>query len=99
MSTVVTQKIDTELPLEVLVALAKACGFSVHYDRTPGVDSWKVCHRHSPTNIEHVGTRQAICAFLTGYADMQMLTTQILNDVDNAGRRLVLEMRERLGQR
>ena len=89
-------KIDDELPTEVLNALAVACGF--HLSSTPGVDEWTLSHPHGVIHTEpvhHVGTRKAICAFLTGYADMQLQTTQILNDFDSAQRKLILEMRGR----
>lgn len=90
-------KIENNLPTEVLTALAKACGFSSAFDRSPGTDEWTLSAGHGATHVQHVGTRQSVCAFLTGYAAMQIKTTQILNDLDNANRRLILDMRARLG--
>lgn len=90
-------KIETDLPLEVLVALADGCGFRAHFDRTPGVDEWVLSRGHGKTYKQFVGTARDVCAFLTGYAEMQLCTTQILNDLDNAHRRLILDMRTRLG--
>jgi hypothetical protein len=89
-------KIENNMPTEVLVAVAKACGFSVVVDRSPGADEWTLSHGHGVTHVQHVGTRQDVCAFLTGYADMRLLTTQMLNDLDNAHRSLILDMRDRL---
>ena len=86
-------KIDDNLPTEVLTALAEALGFSVAFDRSPDTDKWTLSAGHGETYVQHVGTRQGVCAFLTGYAAMRLQTTQILNDFDNANRKLVLEMR------
>lgn len=91
-------KIDVDLPTEVLGALARACGFLLSYDRTPGADAWTLSHGHGPTYVQHVGTRQAVCAFLTGYADMQLQTTQILNELDSAQQRLIVDVRDCLGR-
>jgi hypothetical protein len=92
-------KIDSELPTEVLVALAKACGFSLAYERSSGADEWTLSHGHGVSHVQHVGTRKDVCAFLIGYADMQLTTTQILNDVESAHRKLIADMRDRLGPR
>lgn len=89
-------KIENNLPIEVLTALAEACGFRIALDHSPGANEWTLSHGHGATHVQHVGTRQDVCAFLTGYADMQLLTMQILNDLDNAHRRLILDMRARL---
>lgn len=91
----VVHKIDNNLPTEVLAALAKACGFRITFD-SPEAHEWTLSHEHVPTLVQHVGTRQDVCAFLTGYADMQLLTTQILNELDSANRNLILDMRARL---
>lgn len=85
-----------DAPVEVIVALAEACGFRVVYDRTPGVDSWTLSSGHGLTHTQHSGTQRDILAFLYGYAAMQLKTTQMLNELDNAHRRLILEMRRRL---
>ncbi len=90
-------KIETDMPTDVLACVAEACGFRVAYDRRPDADEWTLSRGHGVKHIQHAGTRQSVCAFLNGYAAMQLQTTQILNDMDNAHRRLVLEMRERLG--
>jgi hypothetical protein len=92
----VISKIETNLPTEVLTALAEACGFRVVFDRSPGADEWTLSHGHGVSHVQHVGTRQAVCAFLTGHADMRLITVQILNDLDSAHRRLILDMRTRL---
>ncbi len=92
-------KIDDELPAEVLTALAAACGFRLSC--ALGGDEWTLSHPHGAIHVEpveHVGTRKAVCAFLTGYADMQLQTTQILNDLDSAQRKLLSDMRGRLGR-
>ena len=91
-------KIENNLPTEVLTALAEALGFRVAFDRSPGTDEWTLSAGHGATYVHHVGTRQGVCAFLTGYGAMQLQTTQILNDLDNANRRLILDMRARLGR-
>jgi hypothetical protein len=90
-------KIDDNLHIEVLSALAKACGFSVAYDRSPGADTWTLSAGHGDEHLQYVGTRQCVCAFLHGYAAMRLQTTQILNELDNAQRRQILDMRSRLG--
>ena len=98
---VITHRIEEDLPLEVLEALARACGFHLSYDRSPDVDSWTLSHghgrhRHEPTHVDHVGTRRGVCAFLLGYADMQLQVTQALNEVESANRDLIHDMRDRL---
>ena len=96
-------KIDDNLPTEVLTALADACGFRIACDRTPGVDAWTLSQRLPAgtvtMHVEHVGTRQSVCAFLIGFSSMQLQTTQILNEIDGANRRLILDMMARLGGR
>lgn len=94
----VMSKIENNLPTEVLTALAEACGFRIAFNRSPETDEWTLSHGHGPTCVQHVGTRQDVCAFLTGYADMRLQTTQILNDLDNAHRRLILDVRKLLGR-
>jgi len=95
-------KIEDNLPTEVLTALAEACGFQVVFDRAPGTDEWTLTAGRfaGPLqyDVQYVGTRQSVCAFLTGYASMQLQTTQILNDLDRAHQGLILDMRERLGR-
>lgn len=91
-----SSKIETSLPTEALTALAEACGFNVTVDRRPGTDEWTLSAGHGVKHVQYVGTRQSVCAFLTGYAAMRLQTAQILNDLDNAHRRLILDMRERL---
>jgi hypothetical protein len=91
-------KIEDNLPAEVLTALAEACGFCITYDRSPGVDEWTLSAGHGKTHVQHVGTRQGVCAFLSGFATMQLQTSQILNDLDSAYRGLILDMRSRLGR-
>lgn len=90
-------KIDDSLPTEVLSALAEACGFRLSHDTASGVDAWTLSHGHGPTHVQHVGTRQNVCAFLAGYADMQLQTAQLLNELDRSHRSLVLDLRTRLG--
>ena len=92
-------RIENNLAAEVLTVLAEACGFCVAFDRSPGADEWTLSAGHGVKHVQYVGTRQSVCAFLTGYAAMQLQTTQILNDLDNAHRRLILDVRERLGTR
>lgn len=90
-------KIDDSLPTPVLSALAEACGFRLSHDVAPGVDAWTLSHDHGPSRIQHVGTRQNVCAFLAGYADMQLQTSQLFNELDKDHRSLVLDLRTRLG--
>jgi hypothetical protein len=90
-------KIETNLPTEVITALAEACGFSVAYDRSPGANTWTLSHGHGISYVQHTGTREAVCAFLIGYADMGLLTSQALNDLDNEKQKLILDVRVRLG--
>lgn len=87
--------IRTELPPEVVVALASACGFKVSYERRPGEDKWVLSAGHGVKRVEHVGTKEVISAFLSGYASMQMQTTQILIDMEIANRKLLQDMRDR----
>lgn len=89
-------KIDDNLPTNVLSALAEACGFHLSYSRAPGTDEWTLSHGHGASHVQHVGTRKSVCAFLTGYADMRLQTTQILNEMSNAHQKLVLTMKMRL---
>jgi hypothetical protein len=93
------KKIETEMPTEVLVALAEACGFRLASDRVSGADEWTLSAGHGADHVQYVGTRQSVCSFLSGHVAMQAQTTKILNDLDNAHRRLVLDARGRLGQR
>lgn len=90
-------KIDTDLPVVVLVAVAEACGLSVSWDRAPGADAWTLSAGHGDRRIDHVGTKQSVCAFLTGYAAMQQQTVQILNEFGSAQRELVADMLARVG--
>jgi hypothetical protein len=89
-------KICTDLPSEVLAVLAKALGFRLSCSRAPDDDEWALSHGHGTTHIQHVGTRAAVCAFLTGYSAMQLHTTRILNELENAHKELILNMRSRL---
>ena len=91
-------KIDADLPTEVIAAVAETCGFRVHYDRSPGTDEWTLSRGHGSTHVQHVGTRRDVCAFLTGYANMQIQTTKILSELEKAHRALILDVRQRLGQ-
>ena len=90
-------KIENNLPPEVLTALAEACGFRLAFDRSPGTDEWTLSVGHGVKHVQYVGTRQSVCAFLTGYAAMRLQTKQILNDLDSAHRVLILDIRNRLG--
>lgn len=90
-------KIEADLPLTVLNALAKGCGFRITYDHSPGADEWTLSAGHGATHVQYVGTRRDICAFLSGYAAMRIQTTQILNEIDNETRKLIVDMRTRLG--
>jgi hypothetical protein len=87
--------IDDNLPEVVLIALAEALGFRIAYARQPGVDEWTLSAGHGVNHVQYVGTRASVCAFLAGYAAMKLQTTQMLNDMDNAHRRMVIEMRDR----
>jgi hypothetical protein len=97
----VTNKIDDDLPTEVLIALAEGCGFRLAFDRAPGVDEWTLSSSivAGPITVplQHVGTRRSVCAFLIGYSSMRQKTSQILNDLERANQELVLRMRARLG--
>ena len=90
-------KIDPDLPTVVLSTVAEACGFRIVYDHSPGADAWEISAGHGASHVQYVGTRQSVCAFLAGYAAMRLQTTQILNDLDAAHRRLIFDMRDRLG--
>ena len=90
-------KIDEELPLEVLKLLAEACGFQLFRCTTVGIDEWTLWRGHGVSHVQHVGTRKAICAFLAGYSDMRLLTAQILNELEAAHRSVIAAMRVRLG--
>lgn len=96
-----TNKIDDDLPTEVLVALAEGCGFRLASDRAPSADEWTLSTsiEAGPVTvpIQHVGTRRSVCAFLIGYSSMRLKTSQILNDFERSNQELVLHMRTRLG--
>lgn len=93
-------KIDDNLPTEVLALLAKECGFSLAVSE--GAAEWKLSAKRKAGQtdfvVEYTGTRQSVCAFLTGYGAMHLVTTQLLNEIDSAHRELVLAMRSRLGR-
>jgi hypothetical protein len=91
-------KIDNNLPTEAIVELAKACGFSVVFDRSPGADQWTLHRGHGALHVQRAGTRQDACAYLTGYADMLVTTGQILSDLDEEQRRLVVNARARIAR-
>lgn len=95
-----TNKIDDDLPTEVLTALAEGCGFRLAFDLPDG-DKWtlstSIVAGQITMPIQHVGTRRSVCAFLSGYSSMLLKTTQILNDLERANRKLLLDMRARLG--
>ena len=90
-------KIDTDLPVDVLVLLAQACGFQVSYDRRPAADEWTLSAGHGIAHRQFTGTRQVVCAFLSGYAEMRIRATQALNEIEAAQRDLVNDARVRLG--
>lgn len=92
------RKINDDLPLDVLTALAEGYGFSVALSRPPDADEWVLTAGQGAKLVQHRGTRQSVCAFLTGYAAMLLQTTQILNEIDNGHRRIILGMRERLAR-
>ncbi len=94
---IVTHKIDDALPTEVLTALAASLGFQINFEHSPGVDEWELSGDLGLTRVQHVGTRRSVCAFLIGYSSMRLQTTQILNDLDRANQKLILDMRARLG--
>lgn len=89
-------KIETEFPTAVLTALAAACGFHLVFDHSPGVDEWTLSTGHGAKYYQYIGTRQSVCAFLAGYAAMQIQTTQVLNELNSAHQKLILDMRARL---
>jgi len=66
-------------------------------DHSPGADEWTLSSGHGMRHVQYVGTRQSVCAFLNGYAAMQMKTMQMLNDLDSAHRASMLAMRECVG--
>lgn len=88
---------DKNVSTEVLSVLAKACGFRVAFDRSPGADEWELSAGHGENHVQYVGTRQGVSAFLTGYGAMQLQTRQILNDLDSAHRKILLDMKTRIG--
>ena len=88
--------IENNMPTEVVVATAEACGLRISFDSSPGADEWTLSAGHGVRHVQYVGTRQSVCAFLNGYAAMLLQTTQILNDLDSANRRLILDVRDRL---
>lgn len=96
-----TNKIDDNLPTEVLTALAEGCGFRLAFDLPDG-NKWtlstSIVAGQITVPLQHVGTRRSVCAFLIGYSSMRLQTTQILNDLDSANQKMILDMRERLGR-
>lgn len=92
-------KINTGLPDTVLAALAAACGFQIASNRTAGIDEWVLTAGHGATHHQHTGTRQEVCAFLMGYGAMQLQTTQILNELNSAHQKLILDMQARFSPR
>lgn len=80
-----------------MFAVAKALGFHLAYDHRPNIDEWTLHKGHGPTYAQHVGSRASICAFLAGYAAMNVEMASVLNDLDTAHRRSVNDARQRLG--
>lgn len=89
-------KIDVDVPISVIGALAEALGFRALYDRRDNVDEWTISKGHGTDHVQYVGTRASVSAFLQGYSAMSLATSQILNDLDNGNRRLIEAVREKL---
>lgn len=100
MTDVAQFKIDVALPEVVLDVLARACGFRLFYDRATDPPVYTLSARRDAGVVryvvEHAGTRESVCAFLAGYAAAQQVTSQILNEVEHANRKLVDDMRRRV---
>lgn len=92
-----TSKIDTDLHLDILSALAEGCGFRVSYDRTPGADAWTLSSGHGAGHVQYTGTRQSTCAFLTGYAAMRVRARALIAELEEAHRKLVAAAKHSLG--
>lgn len=84
--------IATNLPSEVISALAEACGFRVVCDHAPDADEWTLSAGHGATHVQFVGTKQSVCAFLSGYAAMRIKAMQMLNDLDAAHKQVFLAL-------
>lgn len=82
--------IDTNIPTEVLVSVAKECGFSVVRDLD--ADVWTLSSGHGIDYEHHTGSRSDICAFLAGYTAMRVKAANVLRDADAA----IARARERL---
>lgn len=78
-------KIPIDLTTDQIVSLARACGFSTNYDRTPDVDEWILWHGHGENYVRHVGTRAAVCAFLAGYVEMREKARALMRDLRERG--------------
>lgn len=89
-------KIDGDLPTSVLNALAESFGFRLVYDRTPNTDEWILSAGHGALHVQHVGTRQNICAFLAGYASMHQHARGLLDTLNKLNRELVDNTIDRL---
>lgn len=74
-------KIEDDLPTSVISVVANACGFQVAYSREPDVDEWSLSSGHGENHVEYVGTRQVICAFLSGFVAMRERAVQLLSDL------------------
>jgi hypothetical protein len=91
-------KIDDELPVAVLDAIAHALGFRVFYDRREDVDEWTLSAGHGASHVQYVGTRKSICAFLAGYGAMRARAVQMLNDAERANKNTIADCRAYLGE-
>lgn len=84
--------IDTNLPTEVLVAVAKECGFTLAFGPRPESYMWTLSSGHGINYEHHTGSRSDICAFLAGYTAMRVKAANVLRDADAA----IAKARERL---
>ena len=85
--------IDICRPKDDLVSLARSCGFSVTYERTPGVDKWNIHRGHGKSYLAYAGTMQTIAAFLTGYACMMKVATDQLAKLESESNQLLANVK------
>lgn len=85
--------INDSMPDNMINALAIALGFRI----VLYADSCDLSIGHGTSHTTYTGTKRSVAAFLLGYGAMQLQTSQMLNDLDNAHRRLIIDMRARMG--